>query len=99
MAYFADPEHALTTPESLFIPARYVMGRVNGNSYRPFLETTASARQAAACDCSQKLFPRETHARHETSCSKFVWTKRVCRIDQQDAIQASCKSKPVITEW
>jgi hypothetical protein len=39
VAYFADPEHALTTPESFFIPARFVMGRVNGNSYRPFLES------------------------------------------------------------
>lgn len=39
VAYFADPEHALTTPESFFIPARYVMGRVNGDSYRPFMES------------------------------------------------------------
>lgn len=41
VAYFADPEHALTTSESVFIPARYVLGRVNGDPYRPFVESNA----------------------------------------------------------
>jgi hypothetical protein len=48
VAYFADPGHALTTPESFFIPARYVMGRVNGNSYRAFLESNRIGASASS---------------------------------------------------
>lgn len=39
VAYFADPEHALSSAVFAFIPARYVLGRVDGSSYRPFGES------------------------------------------------------------
>ncbi len=39
VAYFADPEHALTSPEAAFIPARDVLGRVDGSAYRAFDQT------------------------------------------------------------
>jgi hypothetical protein len=39
VAYFADPEHALTSPEAAFIPARNVFARVDGSPYRPFDQT------------------------------------------------------------
>ena len=38
VAYFADPERALGSPEFAFIPARYVLGRVDGGPYRAFAE-------------------------------------------------------------
>ncbi len=39
VAYFADPEHALSSSEFTFIPARYVLGRVDGGPYRAFAES------------------------------------------------------------
>jgi hypothetical protein len=48
VAYFADPEHALSTPESFFIPARCILGRVNGSPYRPFIESTRIGPSASS---------------------------------------------------
>jgi hypothetical protein len=39
VAYFADPEHALNSSGFAYIPARYVLGRVNGSPYRRFAES------------------------------------------------------------
>jgi len=39
VAYFADPEQALTSPGMTAVPARYVLGSVDGSPYRLFAES------------------------------------------------------------